>query len=334
MEGKNMNISVVMAVYNGARYIREQLESLVHQTCPIFELIIQDNCSTDNTFDILEEYARNYPYIRILKNDYNKGVNENFYSAMEQATGDYIALTDSDDRWELDKLEYQVKHIGDYWLCSGFSKPFSETGVLCFDSRVPNCRIERLIHIASILPGQTMLVKRELIPLILKYRTFPILYDHVISLIVGSYDKITFANKILVNYRVHATSESYTVPVMDRSGKTNKRLPNIIKSSCRTFLLYLELRGKMREWFLMIYQILQSLPTEDCVNADAQKIALYQSRKGFINYLKLTCLYVRLRKRIFHVEEKDSILTFLRAIYFPISCSDYFRYMSKSYKRN
>jgi glycosyltransferase involved in cell wall biosynthesis len=333
MKENRMNVSVVMAVYNGAGYIREQMESLVHQTYPIFELIVQDDSSTDNTFEILQEYARDYPFVHIFKNESRKGMNENFFSAMERATGNYIAITDSDDRWELDKLEEQTKHIGDNWLCSGFSKPFSEAGSLDFDSRIPNYRIERLIHIASTLPGHTMLLKQELLPLILKYRTCPFVYDHLISLIMGSYNKITFVNKAVVNYRVHSASETYTIPVMNRSGEGNKRLSNIIKSFFRTLFLYMEIRGKIRDWFLMIYQILQSLPAEGSVNADAQKIALYQSRKGFINYLKLTCLYVRLRKKIFHVEEKDGILTFLRAVYFPISCSDYFRYMSKNYRK-
>lgn len=333
MEEKNINISVVIAVYNGAKYIREQLESLVHQTYPIFELIIQDDNSTDHTFEILQEYAGNYPYVRIFRNESRKGMNENFFSAMEQATGDYIAICDADDRWEPDKLENQIKYIGDNWLCGGFSKPFSETGSLDFNGRVPNYKIERLVHIASCLPGHTILLKRDILPLILKYRTFPIIYDHLISLVAGSYGKITFVDKVVVNYRVHSASATYTTPVMNHSGKGNKGLVNIIKSVFRTFFLYMEIREQMREWFTMILQILQSLPAEGSVNAEAQKIALCQSRKGFVNYLKLTCLYVKLRKKIFHVEEKDGILTALRAIYFPVSCSDYFRYMSKSYKK-
>jgi glycosyltransferase involved in cell wall biosynthesis len=281
----------------------------------------------------LQEYARSYPYVRVFKNEKRKGMNENFFSAVERATGDYIAVCDQDDIWELDKLENQLQQIGDNWLCGGFSKPFSETGSLDFDSRVPNYKIERLIHIASSLPGHTLLLKREIFPLILKFRTFPIIYDHIISLVLGSYGKITFVNKVLVNYRVHQESATYTVPVMNRSGKGNRGLTNIIKSVIRTFAIYREIKGKMREWFKMILQILQSLPSEGSVNVDAQKIALYQSRKGFVNYLKLTCLCVKLRKRLFHVEEKDGIFTILRAIYFPISCSDYFRYMSKSYKK-
>jgi glycosyltransferase involved in cell wall biosynthesis len=333
METQTQTVSIVMAVYNGSRYIREQLESLVHQTYPIFELIIQDDNSTDDTFSILEEYARNYPYMHVFKNKSRKGMGENFYSAMERATGDYIAISDSDDIWELDKIENQVRYIGDHWVCSGISKPFSETESLDFDSRIPNYSVERLMHIASVLPGHTMLIKREILPLILKFRTLPIIYDWMIAVIAGSYNKIIFADKVLVNYRVHPASETYTVPIMNRSGKGNRRLPNIMKSTFRTLLIYVEIRGQMRKWFGMVHQILQSLPPEGLINQDAQKIALYQSQKGFIAKLKLSCLYVKLRKKIFHVEEKNAILAILRAVYFTVSCSDYLRWMSKSCKK-
>jgi glycosyltransferase involved in cell wall biosynthesis len=321
-----------MCTYNGAEFIREQINSIINQSYPVYEFIIQDDCSMDNTYEILKEYTNKYPYIQLHKNKTRKGINENFFSALELTMGDYVAFSDQDDIWALDKLENQVKHIDDHWLCIGFSKPFSKIENLEFDNRIFNYRIERLIHINSV-PGHMILIKKEFVHYVLKFRSFPLIYDWLISIIAASYNKIAFIDEVLVNYRVHSESQTYTVPVMNRSGKGNKRLSNIIKSSVRTFFLYIELKEKMRDWFSMIYQLLRSLPVEGSVNADAQKIALYQSRKGFINYFKLTCLYVRLRKKIFHVEEKNSILTFLRAIYFPISCSDYFRYMSKSYKR-
>jgi glycosyltransferase involved in cell wall biosynthesis len=336
MEKNYLKLSVVMAVYNADKYVREQLNSLVQQTYPIFELIIQDDDSTDQTMSILEEFKNKYPFVRVFRNKQRKGLNENFYSVMERATGDYIAITDADDVWETDKLEQQVRAIGDYWMCGGFQKPFSVAEDRPFDSRVPNYSIERIIH-ASEIGGCTMLFKREILPLILKYRTYPINYDHVIQLVVASFDQITFAENAIVNYRIHPNSITYTVPVMDPSGKKNRTLLNIVRSFFRTFILYLELRNKMHSWFKMIHEILTSLPVVDpnIHFENARKIALYRSQKGIIAYVKLTLVCVNGGgKYLFHVKEKNSILTLLRALYFPISCSDYFRYMSKSYKKN
>ena len=61
-------VSVVLCTYNGEKYIREQLESIVSQTYPIHELLIQDDCSTDATPLIIEEYKEKYPFIRFYRN--------------------------------------------------------------------------------------------------------------------------------------------------------------------------------------------------------------------------------------------------------------------------
>ena len=80
-------VSVVLCTYNGAKYMREQLESVVNQTYPLHELLIQDDGSTDGTTDIAAEYAAKYPFVRCLQNDGKHGLNPNFFSAMRKATG-------------------------------------------------------------------------------------------------------------------------------------------------------------------------------------------------------------------------------------------------------
>jgi glycosyltransferase involved in cell wall biosynthesis len=328
-------ISVVMCTYNGAKYLREQMASIVHQSYPIHELVIQDDCSTDNTFDILRKYADMYPFIHLYQNEHRKGINENFFSAIERATGDFVAISDQDDIWELDKIRDQIEAIGDNWICSGFSKSFSKkwpAGYL--DDRIPNYAIERLIYIGSAIPGHTLLIKKAFLPTVLNIHPIPtfILYDHLISIVAASYNKISFVAKVLVHHREHTLSATLTVPVMKRGGN-NKSIRNMAASFFRTLFFSIEIREKIRFHFLLIYQLLQSLPEKDSVKADAQRMAYYQSKKGLIAYMKLTILCVKLRKKIFYTEEKSAVLSVLRAIYFPVSCSDYFRYMSKSHKK-
>lgn len=103
-------VSVVLCTYNGEKYIREQLESIVSQTYPIHELLIQDDCSTDATPLIIEEYKEKYPFIRFYRNKNNLGFNRNFWKAFEKVTGDYIAISDQDDIWG----RYQDRGLG--WL--------------------------------------------------------------------------------------------------------------------------------------------------------------------------------------------------------------------------
>ena len=162
-----LKISVVMATYNGGRYLSEQLDSIVAQTYPMIEIIVQDDGSTDNTLEILEDYARRYPQIKVFANDSGRhGVNGNFFSAMRRAKGDYIAIADQDDIWEKDKLQVQAEAIGDKMLATGFSVPFSSEGFpVKADLRRPNLHLIRNTYLSQV-PGHTMLFDRKILDFI------------------------------------------------------------------------------------------------------------------------------------------------------------------------
>ncbi|MCE2566123.1 glycosyltransferase [Komagataeibacter sp. FNDCF1] len=98
-------ISVVMATYNGATHIREQLDSLAAQTCLPVELIITDDGSTDATLDIAADFARTAPFpVRIHRNPVRLGYKGNFMHAVSLASGDLISFCDQDDFWKPDNL--------------------------------------------------------------------------------------------------------------------------------------------------------------------------------------------------------------------------------------
>jgi glycosyltransferase involved in cell wall biosynthesis len=99
-------ISVVMATFNGAKFLEEQLGSLARQTRPPDELIVSDDGSEDGTVEVLKTFAETSPFpVRISENRPRKGYRENFTSAAAQASGDLIAFCDQDDIWSGDKLE-------------------------------------------------------------------------------------------------------------------------------------------------------------------------------------------------------------------------------------
>lgn len=108
-------ISIALCTYNGSRFLVKQLDSIINQTYPNLEIIVVDDCSTDNTIDILLEYQSKSKYknITVVKNDLNRGINYSFGRAIELCSGDYIAISDQDDIWMLNKLENYYNQFKD-----------------------------------------------------------------------------------------------------------------------------------------------------------------------------------------------------------------------------
>lgn len=105
-------VSIIVPNYNHAPYLRERLDSILAQTYQDFELLLLDDCSTDNSREILEEYAAKDPRIRLLFNDKNSGSPfAQWNRGAEQAGGDFLWIAESDDSAEPDLLEENVKRL-------------------------------------------------------------------------------------------------------------------------------------------------------------------------------------------------------------------------------
>ena len=98
------NVSVVMCTFNGAKYIAQQLNSILQQTLQPTEIIIVDDASTDNTLAVLNHYKMLHPTIRVIAQATNIGFNKNFEYACSLANGFFIAIADQDDIWAKNKL--------------------------------------------------------------------------------------------------------------------------------------------------------------------------------------------------------------------------------------
>lgn len=99
-----MRASIAMAVYNGEKYIEEQINSIINMMSEDDEIIISYDDSTDATWEIINNYAQNNHKIKVVKNIYSKGPNGNFENAIRNCTGKYIFLCDQDDLWLDDKI--------------------------------------------------------------------------------------------------------------------------------------------------------------------------------------------------------------------------------------
>jgi glycosyltransferase involved in cell wall biosynthesis len=105
-------VSIIMPSYNTGRFIKETIESVLAQSYPAWELIIVDDCSTDDTDDVVSQYLAD-KRIRYIKNDTNSGAAVSRNRALREAKGKWIAFLDSDDLWEPDKLQKQISFMRD-----------------------------------------------------------------------------------------------------------------------------------------------------------------------------------------------------------------------------
>lgn len=103
-------VSIIMPSYNTAKYIDETINSVLKQTYTEWELIIVDDCSTDETDAIVSKYLTD-ERIKYLKNEVNSGAAITRNRALREATGKWIAFLDSDDLWQPEKLERQLKFM-------------------------------------------------------------------------------------------------------------------------------------------------------------------------------------------------------------------------------
>ena len=106
-----MLVSVIMPTYNCEKYILQSLDSVIAQTVKDWEVQIVDDCSTDNTAQVLKPYLDKYPNIHYYVLEKNGGPAVARTEAIKRATGKYIAFLDSDDLWMPDKLEKQIKFM-------------------------------------------------------------------------------------------------------------------------------------------------------------------------------------------------------------------------------
>ena len=325
---KEKQVSIVMCTYNGENFLKEQLDTLVSQTYPIEEIIVQDDHSTDGTMDILRTYAANHPNIKVFTNESERGINGNFFSAMRRAKSDFIAICDQDDLWDSLKIEKQMAAIGNHLLCTCRSKPFSSDGsAVIYDSRTPNYHLIRLLY-ASI-PGHTMVFHRRLLDLLpdLNY-DYQTNYDVFLSLTAASYDSLVLVGEFLVHQRRYASAATFV-------DVDNRRTPSVKNgfyilwwSLCH----FHEVRPYMFAHFQRRLHLLEGISAENTSYQDALTIVGLEGKRGFLNMMRLCKMHVKHRHHLFYTKEKG-LVNFLRAsLYFVMQVYNYQYLLPKNQK--
>ena len=204
-------VSIAMATYNGEKYIREQLDSIVAQTYRPIEVIVCDDASLDNTIEIINEYCFKLD-IKITKNEKNLGYAKNFEKAILKCSGDYIALCDQDDIWKNNKIERLMNEISGYSLIYSDASLINQVGDLICDSKHKAFMIdeysdmlENKFIFRNYVVGCTCLFKRKLILELNIPDEIP--HDWWIAILAIKNKGIKYLDHSLVLYRQHDSNQ-------------------------------------------------------------------------------------------------------------------------------
>ncbi len=217
-------VSVAMACYNGARYIGEQLDSILAQTYPALEIVVVDDGSTDDTLAILSSYAQKYSSISVHRNEKNLGVTPTFEKAIRLCKGEFIALSDQDDLWVPEKIDILVNAIGDHDAVFGNSLLVNGQGESLHKTFKDLMNIQSYYSGASFLlsnsvPGHAMLMKRSFVEKVLPLPRH-IFFDLWLGFCAAANNGIRYVDEVLVHYRQH---DANVVGTQKSSNKKKKR---------------------------------------------------------------------------------------------------------------
>ena len=212
-------ISVAMATYNGERYIRQQLDSILNQSVQDFEIVACDDCSTDGTWDILQEYQSKFPSIRCFRNEKNLGFKANFEKAMRLCEGEFVALSDQDDIWKEDHLKILAETIGDRDIACGDAELIDGEGKLLgaklsevdFLYHCPKDYREiplRIFYNNGCFQGASMLIRKSLLDVALPLPEGIDYHDTWLTVIACYSKGFAFTPQVITQHRRHDMNAS------------------------------------------------------------------------------------------------------------------------------
>jgi glycosyltransferase involved in cell wall biosynthesis len=202
-------ISIVMATYNGEKYLREQVNSLLAQSYPSLEFVFVDDASSDASLAILQEYALRDSRIRLILNPVNQGLLATFETGIRAAKGEIVALADQDDVWMPEKISLLAGAIGSHSLIYADSALTNAAGTVTgkFSNRNHLCDYPTALHyvFGTKAMGHAMLFKREIIDIALPFPDY-VGHDYILGFAAAALNGVSYFPAILVNYRQHSSN--------------------------------------------------------------------------------------------------------------------------------
>jgi glycosyltransferase involved in cell wall biosynthesis len=283
-------VSIAMCTYNGERFLREQLDSLITQDYPSLELIIVDDRSTDSTFEILQEYEKKHPCIRTIQNEENLGFVRNFEKAILHCTGEYIALCDQDDIWLPHKITTLVNNIGDAGLIYSQVKRIDENGTLLDKDLIRSNSLEGKCHLSFLfksgIPGHLCLMKKNILSKALPFPEEISVHDRWITFIIAASCGIKAYPEVLSLHRKHG--ENAVLGINSRSGG----------SKC----------AKQKQQFSECMNFLNAVLKSDCLSLNDRRL-IEQVRQAYSRFPR--CYFNRKLRKIL-IDHREQLLQVYR----------------------
>lgn len=216
----NEKIDVLMATYNGEKYLKEQIDSILNQTYQNIHLIISDDCSTDKTREILKTYEEN-ERISVFYQEKNLGYVKNFEFLLKQVENNLYMLSDQDDFWMPEKIEKSVEKLqnenldlvfGDLevvdenlnTIYNSFSK------FMLLDRKIKReLNTNKLQYLYNCMTGCTILSKKEFLDKILPLPTNSkyMIHDYWMGLVISLNGKVGYLEEPYIKYRQHGNNQ-------------------------------------------------------------------------------------------------------------------------------
>ncbi|NNE99095.1 MAG: glycosyltransferase family 2 protein [Pyrinomonadaceae bacterium] len=215
------SLEILMATYNSAKWIEEQLESILGQTYGEFRLLVRDDGSSDQTLALLEGFARKDSRVVVLKTDgHNLGAIQNFSALLGLAEADWVMLSDADDVWLPEKIEKTVDKMREIEAGNGPATPMLvHTDLSIVDSKL-NLRAKSFWSHAGLNPfrgrkinrlliqnnvtGCTVLLNRALVEKARPVHRDALMHDHWIALVASAFGEIGVVDESTILYRRHS----------------------------------------------------------------------------------------------------------------------------------
>lgn len=248
---KPKRISVALATYNGARFLRQQLDSIYAQTRNDFEVFARDDGSSDSTVAILEEYRERYG-LHYCVNAKNLGFLRNFEQILADCRGEFVVLADQDDIWMPDKLERLVSGIGDADLIYSDAALIDEKGSRLADSLMQVSGVQPIagfsfIHLVcnTSITGCTIMFRRSLLDVALPIPECEQYHDWWLAIVAACHGGITYLPMALVHYRQHTDNDTGASVKKSLISRVLAHLSGATEAQKRHYYLLLRNRSRL-----------------------------------------------------------------------------------------